>query len=65
MGYGINSFNFEYSYLCEKCNSELEFKSMNMPPDKVMCACGEYMLNIRIWAKSYEIYKNGWSEAQK
>ncbi len=49
--------NFKYNYVCPECKSELEFKSMNVASDTVMCMCGSYMDLIRFWAKSYDILK--------
>ena len=50
--------NFIYTYNCQNCKSELEFKSMNKASDEVMCMCGLQMKLIRYWAKSAELDKD-------
>ena len=51
-------FNFVYSYVCPECKSELEFKSMNKASDNVICQCGSYMHNVRLWAIRSEMLQN-------
>lgn len=50
-------FNFIYNYVCPDCESELEFKSINMASEDVQCMCGSPMDLIRFWAKSFDIYR--------